>query len=36
LNARTPAGVKPTRYSLSLISLGRPTINGLFSSLFIG
>src|SRR4051812_28438651 len=26
LSARTPAGVSPTLYSLSLISLGRPTI----------
>src|SRR5437868_2576608 len=26
VSARTPAGVRPTRYSLSLISLGRPMI----------
>src|SRR5207237_7822028 len=26
VSARTPAGVRPTRYSLSLISLGSPTI----------
>src|SRR5215213_540501 len=31
LSARTPAGVSPTRYSLSLISLGRPTSTVLFS-----
>src|SRR5438132_13077284 len=39
VNARTPAGVRPTRYSLSLISFGSPMIKvslpGQISALYL-